>query len=119
VSRGEPVRESRVREQPPLALGTVALYENREFVNPRTLSYLANGATFPTLAQLNADPNSSQRVYDLGYVLGEFIVARVGQPGLLDLIRRNGDIVAVMGLNDAAFESAFAEFVRARYLTPS
>ena len=96
---------------------TVALYENREFVHPRTLSYLANGAAFPTLSQLNADPNSSQRIYDLGYVLGEFIVSRVGQPGFLDLIRRNGDTVSVMGLSDAAFEAAFAEFVRARYLS--
>jgi hypothetical protein len=94
---------------------TVALYENGEFVDPKTLPYLA-GRAFPTLAQLNADPNTSQRIYDLGFVLGEFIVSRVGPEGLIEMIRRNGDTAAVMGLSAAQFEAAFAAFVSARYL---
>lgn len=94
---------------------SVALYENGEFVDPKTLPYLAGGA-FPTLTQLNADPNASLRIYDLGFVLGEFIVSRVGTEGLVELIRRNGDTAAVMGLSTAQFESAFAAFVTARYL---
>lgn len=94
---------------------TVALYENGEFVDPKTLPYLA-GRAFPTLAQLNADPNTSQRIYDLGFVLGEFMVSRVGPEGLIEMIRRNGDTAAVMGLSAAQFEAAFAAFVTARYL---
>ena len=94
---------------------SVALYENGEFVDPKTLPYLAGGA-FPTLAQLNADPNASLRIYDLGFVLGEFIVSRVGREGLVEMIRRNGDTAAVMGFSAAQFESAFAAFVTARYL---
>lgn len=94
---------------------TVALYENGEFVDPKTLPYLTGGG-FPTLAQLNADPNASLRIYDLGFVLGEFIVSRVGQEGLIEMIRRNADTAAVMGLSAPQFEAAFAAFVTARYL---
>ena len=94
---------------------TMALYENREFVDPRSLAYLQSGP-FPTLAQLNSDPNASLKIYDLGYVLGEFIVSRTGQPGLVALMRRNGDTVAVLGLNSGEFETAFASYVRERYL---
>ncbi len=95
---------------------TVALYENREFVDPRGLAYIRSGA-MPTLAQLNADPNAGRQIYELGYVLGEFVVSRVGQAGLVELIRRNGDIANVMGLSASAFEAAFAEFIRVRYLS--
>jgi hypothetical protein len=94
---------------------TVALYENGEFVDPKTLPYLT-GRAFPTLAQLNADPNASQRIYDLGFVLGEFIVSRVGPEGLIEMIRSNGDTTAVMGLSAAQFEAALAAFITARYL---
>ena len=60
---------------------TVALYENGEFVDPRSLDYVVRGA-FPTLQQLNVDPNGGTQIYQLGYVLGEFIVVAVGPRGL-------------------------------------
>ena len=34
---------------------------------------------FPTLQQLNVDPNGGTQIYQLGYVLGEFIVSRWGR----------------------------------------
>lgn len=40
---------------------SVALYENREFVDPRSLDYLVRG-TPPTLQQLNADVTASRQV---------------------------------------------------------
>ena len=33
---------------------------------------------FPTLPQLDVDPNGGTRIYQLGYVLGDFIVSRYG-----------------------------------------
>ena len=94
---------------------SVALFENDEFVDPRSISYLAQGR-FPTLAELDADPNASRKVYEVGYLIGEFVVARAGRDGLLRLIRSNGDVTVLGFATPAAFESEWASFVRARYL---
>jgi hypothetical protein len=92
---------------------SVALFENDEFVDPRSISYLAAGR-FPTLAELDAD-DASQQVYEVGYLIGEFVVARAGREGLLRVIRSNGDVTVLGFASPAAFESEWASFVRARY----
>jgi hypothetical protein len=94
---------------------SVALYENGELVQPRTLDYMVRGA-YPSLAALNADPNAGRQIYELGYVIGEFIVARWGRAGLLDLIRARGDTTAVFGLTPQAFEAEMYAWIRAKYL---
>jgi hypothetical protein len=94
---------------------TVALYENGEFVDPRTLPYLAGGA-FPTLQQLNVDPNAGRQIYELGYLLGEYIISTYGRPGYLQLILSNGDL-SVLGVSQSEFESGWRSFVRRRYLS--
>jgi hypothetical protein len=94
---------------------TVALYENGELVPPRTLAYMVRGA-YPSLADLNADPNASRQIYELGYVIGEFIVARWGRGGLLDLIRAGGDVNAVFGMTATTFETEMYAWIRAKYL---
>jgi len=93
---------------------SVALFENDEFVDPRSISYLTSGR-FPTLAELDADPNAGRQVYEVGYLIGEFVVARAGRDGLLRLIRSNGDVTVLGFASPAAFESEWASFVRARY----
>ena len=80
--------------QPRWLWESVALFENGELVDPRTIPYLAQGR-FPTLGQLDADPNASRQVYEVGYLIGEFVVARAGRAGLLRLIRANGDVTAL------------------------
>jgi hypothetical protein len=95
---------------------TVALFENGEFVDPRSLPYLVSGA-FPTLQQLNADPNAGRQIYELGYVLGEFIVANYGRRSYLQLILSNGDLTAVLGVSPEEFEAGWRSFVRRRYLS--
>jgi len=96
---------------------TVALYENREFVDPRSLTYMVAGQP-PSLQDLDADVTASRRIYEVGYVLGEFIVARAGPAGLIGLIRSNGDTATVLGLAPTEFETAWYAFVRDRYLSP-
>jgi hypothetical protein len=93
---------------------TVALYENGERVDPRSLDYLARGA-FPTLQQLNADPNAGRQIYEVGYLLGEFIVTRWGRPAFLELIRTNANLPSVLGVSASEFEAAWQAFVRQRY----
>jgi hypothetical protein len=92
----------------------VALYENDERVDPRSLPYLVQGR-FPTLSELDADPSASRQVYEVGYLIGEFVVARAGRDGLLALIRASGDVTTVGFASAAAFEAEWASFVRARY----
>ncbi len=100
--------------QPRWLWESVALFENDELVDPRSLPYLVQGR-FPTLSELDADPNASRQVYEVGYLIGEFVVARAGRDGLLRLIRANGDVTSVGFASPAAFEEAWKAFVRARY----
>jgi len=94
----------------------VALYENGEFVHPRSIESMARG-NFPTLQQLNADPNGDSQIYQLGFVLGEFIVSRYGRASFLRLIETNADLQAVLGVSASEFEAAWQSFVRQRYLS--
>jgi hypothetical protein len=95
---------------------SVALYENRELVDPRTLDYMVGGRP-PTLDQLDSDVTVSRQVYEVGYLIGESVVVRWGAPALVALIRANGDTVSVLGLSRSAFEEAWFAFVRERYLS--
>ena len=95
---------------------TVALYENDELVDPRTLDYLVRGNP-PTLDQLNADFAASRQVYEVGYLIGEFVVTRFGRAAFVQLIRANGDTAAVLGLSPQGFQEAWYAYVRERYLS--
>ena len=95
---------------------SVALYENGERVDPRSLDYIVRG-NFPTLQQLNVDPNGGTQIYQLGYVFGEFIVSRWGRPAFLRLIETNADLSGVLGVTSAEFETAWQSYVRQRYLS--
>jgi hypothetical protein len=93
----------------------VALYEAGQFVHPNRIAYLVNGNS-PTLAGLNANWQTNTQIYDVGYLLVEYIVETWGKPQLATLINALGDIQAVLGISVAAFESDWYEFVRAKYL---
>ena len=62
--------------------------EARHLVDPSRLEYLVGGRP-PSLADLSSFDNT--QVYDVGYVIGEFVVQRWGQPALPALIRARGD----------------------------
>jgi hypothetical protein len=93
---------------------TVAVYENREFVQPTSLGYLQTG-TYPSLSELNAGANASRQVYELGFLIGEFIVSTWEQDALVRLIQTNGDLRTVVGLDDTAFMERWYAFVRRKY----
>jgi hypothetical protein len=90
----------------------VALYEARQFVEPARVPYLAAHQP-PSLAELSSFSNT--RVYDVGFVIGEFIVARWGSAALPGLVRRLGDTRAVLGISEVEFEREWFSFVRERY----
>ncbi len=96
---------------------TVAAYENGELNDPRLLPYLREGS-YPTLAQLNGDSGGARRVYELGYVLGEFIATRFGRDALVRLVQANGDIQRVLGIDVDEFERLWHAFLEQKYLAP-
>jgi hypothetical protein len=93
---------------------SVALYENSEFVDPRGVAYMASGQ-YPTLAQLDADITVGRQVYEVGYLIGEYVVHEYGQGGLVDLIVANGNTQQALGVSTAQFEAGWHAFVRERY----
>ncbi len=96
----------------------VALYETNEYVNPNTLSYMVSG-DYPTLSELNTDYNSSTHsIYQVGYVLLEYIVDTWGMDTVIELIQNNGNLSGSLGLTDREFESGWYQFVEEEYLNP-
>ena len=94
----------------------VALYEAAEFVHPRDVAWIAGGQS-PDIGRLNDLGNLD--IYSVGYLLGEFIVARWGHDGLVALIRQNGSTDVVTGLAPSVFFDEWMAFVRQRYLSES
>lgn len=90
---------------------SVALYEAGQFVDPRTLAYMAAGQV-PAFGDLNAIENT--RIYDLGCVIGEFIVDGWGEAGLIALVRQNGDPSAV-GVTAQQFTERWRAYLQGQY----
>jgi hypothetical protein len=102
----------RIANNPRWLWETVAIYESRQSVDLRTLGYMTAGRP-PSLEELNAIDNP--RIYDVGYSIGEFIVARWGQRAIGELIAANGDTAAVLGVSPGDFHRDWFAFVKERY----
>ena len=102
----------RIANNPRWLWEAVAVYEAGQFVDPRSLPYLTGGASL-TLDSLNGFDNT--RIYDVGYVMAEFILTRWGVDALVALIATNGDLAGVTGLSAAEFMTAWRGFVRSQY----
>lgn len=107
----------RIPNNPRWLWETVALYENREFIDPSTIEYMRAGR-YPSLADLDAPYSAGRQVYDVGYVLGEFIVETWGLDGLVRLVQANGDVRATFGVTTEQFESAWHLFLNRKYALP-
>ncbi|MEM8488048.1 MAG: hypothetical protein AAF564_21035 [Bacteroidota bacterium] len=94
----------------------VALYLADEFNDPANVAYMRDKA-FPTMEELNAGFNASKNIYDVGYLLVDYIISEWGQSVLIDLINTNGDIPAILGVPVADFESGWHQFVTEKYLS--
>jgi hypothetical protein len=97
---------------------TVAIYESGEFRDPTTISYLIND-NFPTIQQLDNGFNTgSRQIYEVGYLIGEFIVEKWGSDKLVEMIKKNGNTQSVFGLSQVEFGTQWAEFVKEKYFKP-
>lgn len=90
----------------------VAVYEAGQQVNPKSLGYMTALAP-PTFASMNSLDNN--RIYELGYTIGEFVVERYGKPKLAALISSNANVSTTLGVSQTQFEQEWFAFVRQRY----
>ena len=81
-------------------------------VDPRGLSCMTSLQP-PTLAQLSQI--ADVRIYDVGALIGAFIVETWGREALVRLVRANGDVAAVLGVDEATFVGRWMAYTRARY----
>jgi hypothetical protein len=91
---------------------SVALYEAGQIVDPRGLAYMTSLQP-PTLAQLSQIADT--RIYDVGALIGAFIVETWDGDALPRLVRANGDVASVLGIDEATFVSRWMAYGRARY----
>ncbi len=93
----------------------VAQYEAGQFIHPKDIRYLREGK-FPSLELLSGPFNRGGNIYDVGYLLVEYIVESWGRTTLLDLIKSNGNLQKVLELSDDAFQNGWRTFVEEKYL---
>ncbi len=94
----------------------VAIYESGEFTDPKTISYIVN-RNFPILDELNSDFNTGgNKIYAVGYLLSEYIIATWGKANFVSLIKANGDIQQTLEVSIHQFEDGWVEFVKSKYL---
>lgn len=110
---------SNIANNPRWLWEAVAIYESGEFYEPNELAYLKNG-TFPTIHELNTGfNNGGYKIYQVGYLLIEFVIYKWGKEKYLGLIRRNGLIPDVLSISVEEFEAGWRDFVNLKYLNIS
>ena len=91
---------------------TVALYEAGQVVDPRTLPYMTAHQP-PSLSELNRIENTA--IYEVGGVIGDFIVETWGRGALNDLVITGGALESVLGLDEMQFVNLWFAHVSRRY----
>lgn len=84
----------------------VAMYKGCcRWTEPKDLDYMKK-KKYPSLKEIEQD-RTYQKKYELGYSIIEFIDKTYGWEKVLDLMKKNGDIEAVLGMSAKEFERAF------------
>lgn len=95
----------------------VAIYESGEFTHPQQIEYLRNG-DFPSLSELNGmlTPEGANKIYQVGYLLSEFIIEKWGRAKYLQLIQESGHLNNVLSVSEKEFEEEWKQFVNTKYI---
>jgi len=91
---------------------SVAIFEAGQFVDPHNIPYLVNQDP-PTISELNSMSNTY--VYDVGFLIGEYITETWDYVHLQELINNNGNLQATLGMTSTEFQSAWFQFVKDKY----
>ena len=93
---------------------SVALFEAGQIGDARRLGFVASGRP-PTFTELNTIQNTT--IYEVGGLIGQFIVETWGRETLLAMVRANGNLLLVPGLTEADFLSRWMEWRQLGALT--
>lgn len=91
---------------------SVALYESGMFVHPSDIDYMVQQNP-PPLSEMNSLNNT--QIYDVGYLLAEYIIENWDRQHLKDMILMNGNIPGVLGMTVAEFQTGWFQFVKNKY----
>ncbi|SHN24755.1 hypothetical protein [Mucilaginibacter sp. OK098] len=91
----------------------IAVYEAKQFVDPKTLPFFSNNS-FPDLNELNNRIKGS-KIYKVGYTIIEYLLNKYGQDKLITLIASYGNL-KVLNTTDSSFANGWHEFVKEKYL---
>ncbi|MGQ8364557.1 hypothetical protein [Glaciecola sp. 1036] len=91
----------------------IAIFESERPPVPKinTLKCLAEDV-FPTLQNLEEHPFN---IYKLGYYITDFILSTWDKQKLIELVKTNANLEAVLDVTTAEFESMWIDFLRHRY----
>jgi len=93
----------------------VAIYESGEFRDPKSIGYLVSG-NYPSIEELNSDFNAgNNKIYEVGYLISEYIISNWGKTSYVNLIKSNGNIAAAIGITVNQFEEEWRHYVQSRY----
>jgi hypothetical protein len=91
----------------------IAIFEAGQFYDPAKFEYLRNGS-YPSLATLNDVEGG--KIYDVGFVLIDFMQRTWGQEKVWHLLRVNGDIENTFAITEDEFQRMFYAYVETTYL---
>lgn len=78
-------------------------------------SLLAAG-NFPIIEELNSNFNEGNyKIYDVGYLLSNYIIHDFGKSAYVNLIRSNANIEETLGISTSQFERGWKKFVINKY----
>jgi hypothetical protein len=97
------------RVEAPWLFESIASYVATQYYAPTRFAYIVN-KQYPTLQELN-DVEANGKVYDLGFVIIEFIKATWGHDVLIALLRTNGDIPATLHIDERSFETQLYQYI--------
>lgn len=100
-------------DEAPWLFESMACYAAGQYYEPNRFDYLKAGH-YPTLNELN-QVEEDGKVYDIGYVVVDFIQTRWGHDGLIRLLKCNGDIHSALGTSTAEFEEALHRHLQDTY----
>lgn len=101
-------------DEAPWLFEAMASYAAGQFYEPDRFEYLKKG-NYPTVDELN-DIEGGGKVYDIGYVLIEFILKQWGHEGLVQLLKTNGQIRSALGVSVQEFQGTFHQYLKDTYL---
>lgn len=105
--------ELALHAESPWLFEALACYEAGQFYEPTRFAYLADGH-YPTLRELN-EVDANGNIYDVGFVLIDYIIKTFGKEALLKLVRSNSNTVQAFGQTEAGFERGFYQYLKQKY----